>query len=370
MTSGPAQRSVLSAAAFLMLLIAAFATRNPLLLLAYTIAAFYVVLSRINEFRTLKPRERAAVALLVLGLTIMLPIAVARNERAMIHYFIVLVSLAAAFLQTRNIEVYLGASRLALGAALSAVFIYLLFRGLDDFPLEDMLADSSSNGITSYLIVLQANYCIVRYIITRRPSIITPLLTLLICIVGYGRGSLLASAAIILVNLLLYFSPRRPLHALATLLLTAAAALVLYQRYAEDVVFFVEANTKIGSGLYDQPRDQQINEYLGRIDAVTLISGADYRGTSIEVDYNNNPHNSYIRAHHVFGLPYLLLMLLFPWLLGSRRLSPGQRVYTLAMLLIVLFRAFTEPILFPTMFDFFFFAACFALRRPGAARRR
>ena len=125
---------------------------------------------------------------------------------------------------------------------------------------------------------------------------------------------------------------------------------------------FVETNTKIGSGLYDNNRAHINSEYLGLLerDGLAIIAGGDYRGTSIETEYNGNPHNSYIRAHNIFGLPYLFVMLLFPLLL-SRGQRFGDRVYGLILIAVMLFRAATEPILFPSLFDLFFFGSCFML---------
>jgi hypothetical protein len=313
--------------------------------------------------------EKFGCALVVVVLTVALPVSTLHNEFAVVHYIVAVLSLGAAYVLTRDPPTYLCASKLLLLTAHTIVFTFLVHEGLDNFPLERILPDSSSNGITSYLIILQVNYCIVRFVVTRRPCLVTPAFTLLIAIVGYGRGSILSSAAIVLVNSLVYLSRLRPLHALAILLLIGTAGPLFHQHYSDEVINYIEANTKIGSGLYDEHRKLQISEYLGRIDAVTLFIGADYSGTRIETDYNNNPHNSYIRAHHIFGLPYLVLIFLLPVLFVSRPLAVGQRTYPLLMVFIMLFRAFTEPILFPTMLDLFFFAACFLLRGQGRRGR-
>ena len=211
--------------------------------------------------------------------------------------------------------------------------------------------------------MLQANHCLARFLTRRRPTLITPTLTLAVCVVGYGRGSLLAAAGIMMVNVVALLEWHRPLRSVALLCALAGFAAWTVVNHGEELAAFVEANTKIGAGLSDDHREQQINEYLDKIDAVNLLTGADYKGTSIETAYNNNPHNSYIRAHHIFGLPYLLLMLGFPLLLVSWRLPLGALLYCGSLFGIVLLRAFTEPILFPTLLDLFYFAGCFALGR-------
>lgn len=356
--------------AFLVLLIGAATSRNPLLLLAYVLLALYVVLSKVGLLSRSNLRERAAILLLVLSLTLILPVSVVRNETALIHYCVALISLGCAFVLTRNIVPYLAASRVSLIAAQSTLFAYLLVSDLGDSPLENLFLHTSSNGITSSLILLQVNYSTVKFLVQRRASLVTSLLTLAICLIGYGRGSVLASAAVVVVNMLSSLSWRNHWRALSGVVLISGVVVALYSAYGQDIVEFVRGSTKVGAGLYDEARERMIADYLNQIDAGTLITGAGYHGTSIEAEFHGNPHNSYIRAHHIFGLPYLVAILLFPILLLWNRQRLPPRIYSLCMLGIILFRSFTEPLLFPTPFDFYFFAICFALSKdlPGLRR--
>lgn len=369
--SAAASRSRLVASAFLMLLISAFATRDPVLLSIYALAAAGVVLANIRVLGGMSGKERAMTAVLVAALTMMLPISALRNESAFAHYFVVLISLGAAYVLTRNLCVYVDASRLSLVGAQTAVVVYLGFSGLENFPLEEMLPDSSSNGVTSYLVLLQANYCIVNFLLHRRTSIATSLVTLAICVVGYGRGSLLAAGGIVALNLLFAVSLKSRMHAAVGTLLLLCTSLGAYAAFGEEILTFIEFNTKIGAGLEDEPREQIISDYIGKIDGLSLLIGADYRGTAIELDYFGNPHISYIRAHHIFGLPYLLVMLMLPLVLLWKGHAASVKIFCGVMLGLILFRSFTEPILFPTLFDLYYFAICFALSRhiPESADR-
>lgn len=356
---------------FLLLLIVAFATRQPVLLAIYSLVAFALVLANVQRLSRLGRRERGMVGLVFATLTLTLPIAALRNESAIAHYLTILASLGAAYVLTRRMTVYLAASRWSLLAAQAAVAVYLAFSGLDDFPLENMLPDSSSNGVTSYLVLLQANYCIVHFAVRRRTSLVTALITLAICVVGFGRGSLLAAAALVALNVVFTPLVKTRAQALMAILVVVVAALGVFSRFQDEIVGFVEANTKIGVGLEDEPRERIIGDYLGRIDAWSLVVGADYRGTAIEDDYFGNPHNSYIRAHHLFGLPYLLTMLLFPIALMRGGAPFSVKAFSTSMGAVILFRSFTEPILFPTLFDFYWFAICFSLvaQRPRLTAR-
>lgn len=345
-------------AAMLVLFVLSVVTRSLVLSAIALGASSFLVLRNLDVFVTAPPRQRF---LLLLGgglLTLTLPFALFRNETAFVHYFVALLSILTAYLLTRSPDSYFFGSRIVLAVSLTMVMAYLATTGVHGFPLENMIPDSSSNGITSYLVVLQANYCIAKYLVRRTLPTITPLLTLAICIVGYGRGSILAAVMIIVIGLIAYSFKNGSRH----FLLAAGLCGALVVGFGNEITLFVEANTKIGSGLYDASRETMIKQYLGRLerDEYKIVTGSDYRGTDIDTEYRGNPHNSYIRAHHLFGLPFLMFVLAFP-LLASRGQRLAMRMYPFALMAVMLFRAATEPILFPTMLDVFFFSVCFLM---------
>jgi hypothetical protein len=357
---------------FLFLWVAGFALRSLVVSGITLIFAFWIVVGHLPVWKKMKGAEKVTIVAFLLLMIAILPVSAARGETAVMHFAVVLLSLGSAYVLTTNAAIYYQASRWLLISVLAITFCYLSVNGVEWDVLEYMLPSSSSNGITSYLVVLQVNYCVAHYMVKRQPVLITPLLTVVICIVGYGRGSILAGAAILLLNVLALFSPWHDKQRVFAAAFVVIGSLLAVSSYSEEISNFIESNTKIGSGLHDSTRQQQIEEYISKMGPVSVITGADYRGTSIEADYNNNPHNSYIRGHHIFGLPYLIAMLTFPLLFVSARDSFGQKVYILGLLIVMLFRAFTEPILFPTMLDFFYFAVCFSLKHkgvnPGACR--
>lgn len=366
----PLRNNSVLAALFVAALIFAFAGRITPIMGAYLALAIVVVAANVRVFGTASQPERNAAIVLVVALTIMLPISVIRSETAVLHYVVVLLSLGAGFVLTRNIEVYLVASRLTLVASQITVFAYLAKRGVANFPLQDMIPDSSANGVTSYMVLLQANYCIVNHVVTKKSSLVTAILTLAICIVGFGRGSILSAAAIVALGMasMVWLGGRRRALLVVAVLLLSSMGITIW--FGEEISNFITANTKIGSGLFDVHRVGMLTEYLEKMDPLSVWTGGSYAGTSIVSEYNSNPHNSFIRAHYIFGLPYLALMFLLPVYLTHSAHRPSVKIYAAGMWLIVLFRAFTEPVLFPTLFDFFFFASCFVLSRDPATSLR
>lgn len=351
------------------LLVAGFALRSEELSAIAMAAGWLLVLLHVRSVSRAGDGERRVLLVVAAVLTVSLPFAVMRSATAVAHYAIEMSVLAVALAAVRDLDAYARAIRWLLVASQAGVIAFLAITGLQEFPLDRLLPDSSSNGVTSYLIVLQASHCIAHYATRRRAVLATPLVTFAICVVGYGRGSILAALALVFVSVLAAVPLRRPIGLLVLLAAAVGASAVLWQQHGPALARFVESETKLGAGLQDEHRSRQIQEYLERIDAMNLMFGADYRGTSIESDYNGNPHNSYIRAHHIFGLPYVVVMLLLPALSITWRHRVAPLAYSGSVLAILLMRAFTEPILFPTLLDVFYFGSCFALARSMRRRR-
>ena len=347
---------------FLLLVSAAFAFRSLALSALALAYSGWMVVAHIPVWQKITKLERDVVLAGGCILICSLPIAAARSETAVIHFFVALLMLGSAYILSRDISVFCRASKWLLWLSIGAILLFLSQRGIAGFPLEEILPDSSSNGVTSYLVVLQANYCVLYFALKRRPLLVTPFLTLAICVVGYGRGSILASSAIVFLNGVAFLYPRTGLRGIVLAIVILLGCLYPVVKYSEAISSFVAANTKLGSGLYDYNRERAIKDYLSKIGPLELVVGASYRGTSIDSDYYGNPHNSYIRAHHIFGLPYLAMVIAFPWLLLRGSPTPGQKFFALGMVTVMLLRAFTEPILFPTLFDIFYFSSCFSLR--------
>lgn len=353
------------ATAMLMLVVVAVASRSYPVSAGVFVLGIILMLRNLGAIVAAPQGERWLMVGTFALLTVTFPFALLRSETAFVHYFVVLLSLVTAFLLTREPDSYWYASRATLYISLGIVGAYLMSSGVQGMPLDRMFPDSSSNGVTSYLVILQANFCIANYLYRGKLASLSPLLTLGVCVVGFGRGSILATVLIISLSLVAFALRKSAFRFLVAVGLFAMIAVGITIVYGDDIADFVDKNTKIGVGLYDVHRAAMISDYTARLEEepLTILTGADYRGTVIESYYNLNPHNSYIRAHHIFGLPYLLLMLFFPLLAIWGRPLRG-RWFSLALLAVMLFRAATEPILFPTMLDIFFFSTCFLIRMP------
>jgi hypothetical protein len=179
-------------------------------------------------------------------------------------------------------------------------------------------------------------------------------LTMWICLLGYGRGSIVSAGCLIVCS---------TLYSLKSLTNAGKKSRVLFFVLAFGLVVFIalpgvqkylEDKTKLGQGFEDFSRNAMIKDYLLLLvsDPISMLIGADYYGTTIDSVGQGNPHNSFIRAHHIFGLPYFiagLFLFFFTCRFDLRFITSCGTVF----IAIMLFRGFTEPILLPTMLDIF-----------------
>lgn len=236
-------------------------------------------------------------------------------------------------------------------------------------PLGEIIDGSSTNGIPAYLILLQVGLSLFSYIAHGRVPILSPILTGAVAFYGYGRGSLVVAALILAFSLVLNFMlahrAGRFRQLVTYCVLIALTATLLWN--AEDLAQLLNDYTKLGAGLADPNRAEIWDQYVGKIDGWTLLFGADYAGTIIETVRAGNPHIAYIRTHAFFGLPVTLAALLSPLVVLFAPKTWGSRLIACAFLTMATMRAASEPILFPTLLDFFYLAYIFAFFRHAPA---
>lgn len=292
------------------------------------------------------------------------PVSAYKSPESLYFIFASCIAILIAFLSSHRIDDALSALRVTLVVVLLILFIYIIKNYPENsFPLEDFLQGAaSSNVVTSFLVVLQVAYSAIVFIYFGKITWITPLATFAICIIGYGRGSILASLMLLLTLVLIHvFRMRRSIKNIIFFICGILILCFLGAIFYADIIFIIENKSKLGSGLVDDSRLMMINDYVSVLDAPSLLLGASYVGTSIEALFGNNPHNSFIRAHHMMGVFYFLFILLVPIFLVLI-----QKKWVLlfpfgAFFSIVFFRAFSEPILFPTPIDYYFYIMAFCL---------
>lgn len=227
-------------------------------------------------------------------------------------------------------------------------------------PLGEIIPGSSTNGIPSYFIVLQVAISVTFLLCRMRLPILTPIATLFIAFLGLGRGSIVVAFALLVVSFVfncIFFYGRSALGrvGLCSLLFLMTLLFLMVGFYLLGDVFSVYIeHSKFSSGLMDPYRALILSEYLDGLDTLGVLFGGAYDGTVIDLKYDGNPHIAFIRTHAFYGLFGLLVVVLSPFFLFAARKPLRYRVVGFSFLYLLLVRALTEPILFPTLLDFFY----------------
>lgn len=343
----------------LSLAVLSIALRNEVLIASWSAVIFVYILFGVFQLSLDTGRSTVLYLITLILTSFCLPYAVLNDTAAVFHYYISVSALTAAYIMRRSLLSLLCAVRAVLYVFQFLVVYYLFRNGFDGFPLENIIPGSSSNGVTSYMIILQAAFSSLNYIVYRRADIFPALLTVIICFVGYGRGSVIASSLILFINIFYCLLSSKKLFYFSMFVLLIGL-IFSAGRLESEILDFVNSKTKIGSGIYDSNRMEMHSDYLSKIDGVTFFTGASYEGTSIDSKYNGNPHSSYIRAHHIFGILFLFGVCFSLVFVSFSNVAISLRVYVLSMIAVIMLRAATEPILFPSFLDVLYYCIVFS----------
>jgi len=294
-----------------------------------------------------------------------MPFIVLNNYSTIVYFLLTIWSifLSSIFLKGNNLGHFYYSIKCLIYVYIFAILIYLYFT-YGKYPLgyhlEYMISDKvSANGVTSFLNIILGVYTALRMKLENKNSLIISLVSLYITIEGYGRGSIVFVLIMIIINLTFIF-----FHLKRTQKVFFIGICILLMFILFPNIYEIYQSTKLASG-FESPRIIIFYEYLNKIDSFSLFFGASYENTIIERLYNNNPHITYIRTHHIFGLFYLLgiTYMIFEkilYVIFSKKLVNWMILFILINILI---RTITEPLLFPSMFDSLFIVTLFLITK-------
>lgn len=233
-------------------------------------------------------------------------------------------------------------------------------------PLEGLIEGTSTNGIPAYIIVVYIAFALASICSSWSVPVLPALATLVIAIIGLGRGSIIVSTLLVLFSLgfKLVTSKVGSLYKYFMVFFVTVIAIILMPfNFSELQLLFDEMilSSKFSDGVLDEHRGRMIADYLGKINGSSLILGADFAGTSIIERYGGNPHNSYIRAHSFYGIWGLVAIFLPLILVFVKKIKWTLKLTFLFLLMCALARAMSEPIFFPSALDFFYILYFFIL---------
>ena len=246
------------------------------------------------------------------------------------------------------------------GYVLFSLIVYYIFRESAE-PFGELVAGLSTNGIPSFLIVIQVVLSLVTYVAKGKLPITSPIFTLVISLLGIGRGSIIIALMILFFSLLFnsILLNKSRLKGLVWLILLLTVLILVVLSNWSLVYDYLSVRTKLTQGVYDIYRAQIFSEYISKISGLTLFTGASYEGTVIDALYAGNPHIAYIRTHAYLGIGVLMLIVFSPLVFFLRKSRLSDKIVFLTFVLLIHLRIFSEPVLFPTIFDVFYFLIIF-----------
>ncbi|WII71822.1 hypothetical protein QJS83_15265 [Bdellovibrio sp. 22V] len=349
---------------YLVFTFVAFASQNFLVMFSWGgISTLFIFLYLKKSELILLREERTVVTFvtsILLACLLVLPFSVQRSLTNLAYFIYILLIFFVSHFLSKNTNYFYVCFRGSLFLIQMGLISIIILHPASD-PLSSLVGGSSANGITSYLIILQACYNALHFHYKRTlPSWAQNFLTLFICYVGFGRGSILASLMLLSINFFygLAFDKAKRWVYLAVVIF---GSFLIVKRF--DSILALIMNTNLARGFYDQPRIEMWIDYYRRLTPMDLILGGDFKGSIIGDFYSGNPHNSFIRAHGKFGIVYVILLLASPFVVFLKNKVNRNSLYLLITLLVIFFRAMTEPVLFPTLIDLFYFATLYAIVR-------
>lgn len=259
-----------------------------------------------------------------------------------------------------TVEYVLGCLRIVYAIAVCCIFLALYAYWDIPEPLGQVFPGSSTNGIPSYLIVLQAMLSITTFFALRRLPLISAGFTVVVAFFGLGRGSLIVSVLILLASAAINFFFGRVSKLQRICIFVAFLVCVIAIAFYVDILKSALVDTtKLQEGLVDPYRMEIFRQYIAKIDALSFITGASYSGTVVESQYDGNPHISFIRVHSLLGIFGLLFVFFSPLFIMVAKKKLLDKFVTLLFISLMLLRALSEPILFPSLLDFFYFSMFF-----------
>jgi hypothetical protein len=278
------------------------------------------------------------------------------------YYFSELILLSYAIYSAKNKRICLVAMKHLIYSFLILIFIFIFKYFGQPEPLSHIIEGSSQNGVPSYLIVLLCAYLFFSLKVNNTLPILPTILVFIVSFFGEGRGSIVVSLALVfLCFIYMVFSNfNKNIFKVFITLLLMFFVFFTFVFYFDIIFEFIVNRTKLSVGFDDFHRVNIFNSYVDSLGGVSSILGRGYDGTIIADVYNNNPHISYVRFHSFFGLLPLIVVFFSPLLVFLEGINV-KSVFLFFILVLMLARAGSEPILFPTSLDYFFYICIFLL---------
>lgn len=210
---------------------------------------------------------------------------------------------------------------------------------------ENLIFFHASRNIVATFVLFPVICC---FLFTERNKVLLPLalLTVFMCFLLKGRTALLLSFVIMCVALYRVFGLK-----ILIIIVLLSSPLLFYINF-DGLNESLAAHTNFSEGL-KTTRSVIYDEYFSNFSLTDFVLGRSFDGMVIINILNNNPHNSFLLIHSLFGfLPALLLLIMFI----TSALAIFMRNGVIAALLFTLIpiKAMTDSVIFFNILDVFY----------------
>ena len=188
-------------------------------------------------------------------------------------------------------------------------------------------------------------------------SLSPSLFGLVLSLLTYGRSGILCAFLLFLIVCYLRFLLLSKIEKGIIFSLTCLLVVFVFLKYYDLLIDFfnnVELFTKFQErGLKSPSRGILIDEYLNHLNYNTILLGYKFDNNPWFIHYGLNPHNSYIRFHYTIGFSAIIVFVFL--FFNICKLYRRKHTILIAMLFIMMIRAFTDSFLFLGFYDFLVF---------------
>ncbi|EOV0647198.1 hypothetical protein ACOIOT_002894 [Cronobacter turicensis] len=210
---------------------------------------------------------------------------------------------------------------------------------------ENFIFYHASRNIVATFVLFPVICCFL-FIKKSRPLLAIAFLTMFMCFLLKGRTALLLSVVIMCVALYRAFGIK-----VLTAIILLSSPLFFYLNL-DEINASIAAHTNFSEGL-KTTRSVIYDEYFSNFSLADFVFGRSFDGMVIINTLNNNPHNSFLLIHSLFGfLPAIILILMF-FIAGLMIFFRYGFIAALLFALIPI-KAMTDSVIFFNILDVFY----------------
>lgn len=234
------------------------------------------------------------------------------------------------------------------------LYLFLKVRSATGMELNEVFVNASRNTFS----ILSISFTIIYYFIlllgNRKINLLPSFLSLIISFMAVGRSGMISSFLLFVALAILILNS----HAkwLKVLIVSGSflccLLLVTSSSFLLSVDDIEQLDHLLNDGVEDGSRESIFQEYVEGLNVYNMIVGYNYTNLPVMIHFEMNPHNSYIRFHHLAGIVALYYLFL---IIKSAHFLYKKSKINFIFLCVLLLRGLTDSVFFFSGFDFLIF---------------